>query len=142
MATGIFGIVKMVATMLYAFVLIDKFGRRPLLVIGGVGAGLAMFYLAGYSKISGSFDHVPPMDSGARCAVAMVYVYALFYGFSWNGIPWLFTSEVLPTRVRTLGMAFCICLQWLTQFVVVYSLPHMVVGYVAFSPTQSGMVSN
>lgn len=111
LATGIFGIVKMVATMLYAFVLIDKFGRRPLLIIGGVGAGLAMFYLAGYSKISGSFDHVQPQGAGARCAVAMVYVYALFYGFSWNGIPWLFTSEVLPTRVRTLGMAFCICIQ-------------------------------
>jgi hypothetical protein len=47
---------------------------------------------------------------------------------SWNGIPWLFTSEVLPTRVRTLGMAFCICFQWLTQFVVVYSLPYMVLG--------------
>lgn len=128
LATGIFGIVKMVATMLYAFLLVDRVGRRPLLLVGGVGAGFSMFYLAGYSKISGSFGAVPPMDAGARCAVAMVYIYSFFYGFSWNGIPWLFTSEVLPTRVRTLGMAFCICLQWLTQFVVVYSLPHMVLG--------------
>ena len=58
----------------------------------------------------------------------MVYIYALFYGLSWNGMPWLFCSEVLPTRVRTAGMAFCVCIQWLTQFVIVYSLPHMVLG--------------
>ena len=118
----------MVATMLYAFLLVDRVGRRRLLLIGGCGAGLAMFYLAGYSKISGSFSRTPPMDSGARAAVAMVYIYSFFYGFSWNGIPWLFCSEVLPTRVRTAGMAFCVCIQWLTQFVVVYSLPHMVLG--------------
>jgi hypothetical protein len=116
----------MVATMLYAFFLVDKFGRQPLLLIGGIGAGFAMFYLAAYSKISGSFDAPPPLDAGARCAVAMVYVYSFFYGASWNGIPWLYTSEILPTRVRTLGVALCICWQWLTQFIVVYSLPHMV----------------
>ncbi|KAF2010036.1 general substrate transporter [Aaosphaeria arxii CBS 175.79] len=128
LATGIFGIVKMVATMLYAGFLVDKVGRRNLLLIGGAGAGISMFYLAGYSQISGSFERTPPLDSGARAAVAMVYIYALFYGLSWNGIPWLFCSEVLPTRVRTAGMAFCVCIQWLTQFVVVYSLPHMVIG--------------
>lgn len=128
LATGIFGIVKMIATVLYAALLVDKVGRRNLLLIGGVGAGISMFYLAGYSQISGSFERTPPLDSGARAAVAMVYIYALFYGFSWNGIPWLFCSEVLPTRVRTAGMAFCVCIQWLTQFVVVYSLPYMVLG--------------
>lgn len=128
LATGIFGIVKMLATILYAGFLIDKFGRRPLLLIGGIGAGFAMFYLAAYSSISKSFDRVPSQDAGSRAAVAMVYIYSFFYGASWNGIPWLFTSEVLPTRVRTLGMAFCICIQWLTQFVIVYSLPHMVLG--------------
>lgn len=128
LATGIFGIIKMVATMLYAGFLVDRVGRRNLLLIGGVGAGVAMFYLAGYSQISGSFERTPPLDSGAQAAVAMVYIYALFYGLSWNGVPWLFTSEVLPTRVRTAGMAFCVCIQWLTQFIVVYSLPHMVLS--------------
>jgi MFS family permease len=128
LATGIFGIVKMVATILYAVWLVDRVGRRNLLLIGGCGAGVSMFYLAGYSKISGSFEQTPTLDSGAKTAVAMVYIYALFYGLSWNGIPWLFCAEVLPTRVRTAGMAFCVCIQWLTQFVVVYSLPHMVLG--------------
>lgn len=56
----------------------------------------------------------------------MIYIYAIFYGFSWNGIPWIFASEVLPNRVRSLGMMFAVCTQWLAQFMVVYSLPYMV----------------
>jgi hypothetical protein len=128
LATGIFGIIKMLSTMLYAIFLIDRVGRRKLLVVGGVGAGFAMYYLAIYSKLSNSFVQTPPRDAGANAAVAMVYIYSFFYGLSWNGIPWLFTSEVLPTRVRTAGMGFCVCIQWLFQFVVVYSLPYMVLA--------------
>lgn len=116
------------ATFVFVAVIVDHIGRRPALLIGSVGAGFAMFYLAIYSKVSNSLNAEPPRDSGANCAVAMVYIYAIFYGFSWNGIPWLFTAEVLPTRVRTMGMAISVCMQWLGQFIVVYSLPHMITG--------------
>ena len=124
----------MVTTVIFMTFLVDRLGRRPALLVGAAGAGFAMYYLAAYSKLSGSFDHTPPQDAGANAAVAMIYIYAVFYAFSWNGIPWLFTAEVLPTRVRTLGMAVCVCVQWLFQFVVVYSLPHMVrgIGYGTF----------
>lgn len=56
----------------------------------------------------------------------MIYIYAIFYGFSWNGIPWIFASEILPTRVRTIGMMCAVCMQWLAQFIIVYSLPYMI----------------
>lgn len=113
---------------------VDRFGRRKPLLVGAVGAGFAMFYIAIYINVSNSLVKTPPKDAGANAAVAMIYIYALFYGFSWNGIPWLFTAEVLPTRVRTLGMAVGTCIQWLSQFVVVYSLPHMIrgIGYGTF----------
>ncbi|KAJ1333158.1 MFS transporter SP family sugar:H+ symporter [Microdochium nivale] len=118
----------MVATLVYAAFLVDRFGRRPFFIVGGVFVGLAIFYLGIYSKVSGSFPATPSRDAGANAAVAMVYIYAFFYGCSWDGIPWLFTSEVLPTRIRTLGMTLTICFQWLTQFMVVYDLPYMILG--------------
>lgn len=128
LATGIFGIVKMVATLIYALVLVDRVGRRPLLIVGSIFAGLAMFYLGVYSKVSNSFVTTPPRDAGANTAVAMVYIYAFFYGISLNGLVWLLSSEILPTRIRTMGMTFIICFQWLTQFMVVYALPYMILG--------------
>ncbi|RAO73889.1 uncharacterized protein BHQ10_009901 [Talaromyces amestolkiae] len=126
LATGVYGLVKMATTMVFMVFIVDKFGRRPALLIGAVGAAVAMFYLGIYSELSGSFHKIPPKDSGSNAAVAMIYIYAIFYGFSWNGIPWIIASEILPNRVRTLGMMFSVCMQWLAQFMVVYSLPHMV----------------
>ncbi|CRG86998.1 putative quinate permease [Talaromyces islandicus] len=126
LATGVYGLVKMVTTIVFMVFIVDKLGRRPALLVGAVGAAVAMLYLGIYSELSDSFDKVPAKDSGANTAVAMIYIYAIFYGFSWNGIPWIFASEVLPTRVRTLGMMFSTCMQWLAQFMIVYSLPHMV----------------
>lgn len=126
LATGVYGLVKMATTAVFMIWIVDRFGRRGPLLVGAVGAGVAMFYLAIYSQVSDSFDRIPPGNSGSQAAVAMIYIYAIFYGFSWNGIPWIFASEVLPTRVRTIGMMCAVCMQWLAQFIIVYSLPYMV----------------
>ncbi|KAL1845345.1 hypothetical protein VTK73DRAFT_648 [Phialemonium thermophilum] len=128
LATGVYGLIKMLTTVVFMVFFVDRFGRRPALLVGSVGAMIAMYYLAAYSSLSGSFNHTPPSDGGSRAALAMIYIYAIFYGFSWNGIPWIFASEVLPNQVRTLGMMCAVCMQWLAQFIVVYSLPYMVAG--------------
>jgi sugar porter (SP) family MFS transporter len=125
LATGVYGIVKMLTTLVFMIFVVDRFGRRPALLVGAAGAMVAMFYLAAYTSLSGSFEGKAPSDAGSRTALAMIYLYAIFYGFSWNGIPWIFASEVLPNQVRTLGMMVAVCTQWLAQFIVVYSLPYM-----------------
>lgn len=116
----------MLTTVVFMIFIVDRFGRRLPLLVGAAGAMFPMFYLAAYSSLSGSFKAAAPSDAGGRAALAMIYIYAIFYGFSWNGIPWIFASEVLPNRVRTLGMMCAVCMQWLAQFIVVYSLPYMV----------------
>ncbi|KAI0552349.1 general substrate transporter [Xylaria curta] len=126
LATGVYGIVKMVTTLIFMVFFVDRFGRRPALLIGAIGAMFATFYLGVYTHLSGSFYRTPPQDAGSRTALAVIYIYAIFYGFSWNGIPWIFASEVLPNRVRTLGNMCAVCAQWLGQFIVVYSLPYMI----------------
>ncbi|GAP82500.2 putative MFS quinate transporter [Rosellinia necatrix] len=126
LATGVYGIIKMVTTLIFMVFIVDRFGRRPALLIGAHGAILATFYLGAYTKLSGSFYQTPPQDAGSKTAIAVIYIYAIFYGFSWNGIPWIFASEVLPNRVRTLGNMCAVCTQWLGQFIVVYSLPYMI----------------
>ncbi|KAI0484121.1 putative sugar transporter [Xylariaceae sp. FL0804] len=127
LATGIYGIVKCVSAVVFIVFFVDKLGRRPALVVGAAGAMVPMFYLAGYSELSGSFGGpAPPRDAGSTLTLLMIYLYAVFFGLSWNNIPWIFASEVLPSRVRTLGMMCAVCMQWLAQFLVVYSLPHMI----------------
>ncbi|KAI1099545.1 general substrate transporter [Jackrogersella minutella] len=125
LATGVFGIVKATATLIFMCFGIDNLGRRKSMLIGSVGALVAMFYLGAYSKVSGSFEHTVQQDGGAYVAIVMIYIFAVFYAMSWNGIPWIFCAEVFPTGIRSLSLLFTTCMQWLGQFIIVYSTPYM-----------------
>ncbi|CZT05143.1 probable monosaccharide transporter [Rhynchosporium graminicola] len=125
LATGVFGLVKAFATLGFMIWGIDKLGRRKSLLIGSIGAIIAMFYLAGFSNLSGSFGGTAKQDAGAYVAIVMIYLFAIFYAMSWNGIPWIFCAEVFPTGTRSLCLVFTTCTQWLGQFIIVYSTPYM-----------------
>lgn len=130
LATGMFGIIKALATMVTMIWAVDSVGRRPLLLIGSAGALMAMFYLGAYSKISGSFDITADTardpDAAGYVAIVMIFVFSIFFAISWNGVPWIFASEVFPTRIRTLGMMLSMSATWLVQFAMVYSTPYMI----------------
>lgn len=127
LATGVFGIVKMVTTNLTMFFAVDTIGRRPLLLAGSAGSMLCMYYLGAYSKITDSFSSsATSPDAGGYVAIVLVYVFVVFFALSWNGIPWIFASEVFPNRIRSLGMMVAMCATWLVQFAIVYSTPYMI----------------
>lgn len=109
LATGIFGIVKATATLLFITFGVDQLGRRKSMLIGSCGAMVAMFYLAGYTKVSGSFNGGAKKDAGAYVAIVMIYLFSVFYAVSWNGIPWIFWYVVHLTRLRVCPWTFAVC---------------------------------
>ncbi|KAJ4371147.1 hypothetical protein N0V83_004363 [Neocucurbitaria cava] len=125
LATGVFGIIKAFATLIFMVFGIDRLGRRKSLLIGSVGALFAMFYIGGYTAVAHSFSGHAKKDGGAYVAIVMVYVFAIFYAMSWNGIPWIVCAEVYPTAIRSVCLVFTTCTQWLGQFIIVYSTPYM-----------------
>jgi hypothetical protein len=96
------------------------------MLVGSAGAIFAMYYLGIYSKLSNSFNEEPSRDAGAYFAIIMIYVFAIFYSISWNGIPWIFCAEAFPTAVRQVCLVFTTCTQWLGQFIIAYSTPYMI----------------
>ena len=113
LATGVYGTVKAVVTLIFMFYFVDTWGRRPSLISGSLIAAFAMFFLGGYNALSHSFDGGAERDAGAYTAIVMVYIYAAAYAFSWNAMPWLFAAEVFPTKIRGLGMLLSVLNQWL-----------------------------
>lgn len=95
LATGVFGIVKSFVTIMFMLFGVDRLGRRKSMLVGSAGAMFAMFYLGVYSKLSGSFHETANRDAGAYIAIVMVYLFAVFYAFSWNGIPWIFWYVII-----------------------------------------------
>ncbi|KAG9657358.1 general substrate transporter, partial [Aureobasidium melanogenum] len=125
LATGIYGIIKVISTLLFITFVVDRIGRRRPLLIGSVGIFTAMMYLGIYTYISGSFDHNVPRDGGAHFAIVTLYLFAVLFCVSWNSIAWIYCAEMFHISIRSISLIFTTCAQWLGQFTVVYSTPYM-----------------
>jgi len=126
LTTGIFGVIKTVVTLFWLFILIDKLGRRNLLMYGAVGGSLCLWYVGGYIAVAKSADHpsasLPP--SGIS-AMFFFYLWTIFYTPSWNGTPWVYNSEMFPISVRALAQGFAAANNWFWNFLVARFTPQM-----------------
>ena len=121
-ATGVYGIVKMASTGVFLLVGIDKLGRRKSLLAGAAWMAVMMFIL-------GAVLHTHPptnVDVVAPASIAMVvmiYLYVIGYSASWGPIPWVYLSEIFPTRLRSYGVGMGAATQWLFNFVITRITP-------------------
>ncbi|KAG2210003.1 hypothetical protein INT47_003439 [Mucor saturninus] len=101
-ATGIYGILKMIVVLVGFLTLIDRFGRRPLLIMGGIGMGICMYAFAicvAKTPVPSSLQ--PPtnlLTVTAGLGIASMYIFAIFFALSWGPCPWIFCSEIFPMR--------------------------------------------
>ncbi|KAL4800779.1 general substrate transporter [Aspergillus venezuelensis] len=118
LATGVVGIVMFLATI-PAVLWVDNFGRKTILIAGGIGMAASHFIVAG---ITGSFEGRWETHRGAGwAAVVFVWVYAVCFGFSWGPVAWIIISEVFPLGLRAKGVSIGGSSNWLNNFAVAMS---------------------
>jgi sugar porter (SP) family MFS transporter len=103
-ATGIYGVVKLVASVIFLVWLLDRVGRRRSLLIGSIGAAIPMWYIGAFIAKAKPSPTDTQQSAGGWVAVVAIYVFVVFYCASWNGIAWIIPSEIFPLRLRTLGV--------------------------------------
>lgn len=124
--TGIYGVVKVVATGIFLLVGIDKIGRRWSLIVGGWWMSAVMFVLGAVLATNPpdpSAGSSGGISSASLAMVIMIYLYVIGYSASWGPIPWVYTSEIFPTRLRAYGVGLGSATQWLFNFVITYVTP-------------------
>ncbi len=95
--------------------IVDRVGRKPLLVVGAVIMGCSMMVI-GSLFVSGT--------TGVSGLVA-ICCYLTGLGMSFGPIIWILMSEIFPAPIRAQGMSVAIAAQWATNFVVSASFPLM-----------------
>ncbi|KAH7139104.1 general substrate transporter [Dendryphion nanum] len=134
LTTGIFGVVKTVVTLFWLLWLIDRLGRRNLLMIGAAGGSFCMWFIGAYIKISGSgktTNTSGDLSSGGIAAIFFFYLWTAFYTPSWNGTPWVINSEMFSQNTRSLGQASAAANNWFWNFIISRFTPQMFItmGY-------------
>ena len=126
--TGIFGCIKTVVTVIWLLLLIDRLGRRNLLIWGAIGGSVCLYYVGAYIRVADPSKHVRKdggLSSGGISAMFFFYLWCTFYTPSWNGTPWVYNSEMFDQNVRTLAQAFAAANNWFWNFLVARFTPQM-----------------
>ncbi|KAF9894759.1 hypothetical protein FE257_006649 [Aspergillus nanangensis] len=125
-ATGVYGTVKVVATGLFLLIGIDRWGRKKSL-IGGSACMASLMFIIGAVLAT----HPPDADAlgvsqASIAMVVMIYLYVIAYSASLGPTPWVYLSEIFPTRLRAYGVGLGATSQWLFSFVVTEFTPHAI----------------
>lgn len=89
--------------------LIDRYGRRPMLLCGSIALTTTMVVFT----ISIALD----TPATSKLALAMLLCYEISFGMSWNSIPWLLAPEITPLHLRHIGSAIGPFSEWMWTFV-------------------------
>ena len=111
--TIIVGIVNLLFTVLAIFT-VDKFGRKPLMIIGSLGMAVSMIALG----LSFYFDSV-----GVGALIFML-IYTAAFAMSWGPVCWVLLAEIFPNSIRG-AMSIAVAVQWIANWVVSFTFPMM-----------------
>ncbi len=109
--------------------LVDKIGRKPLLLIGSVGMAVTLFAMA-YAFSTGTLEgetlHLPG-DMG-HIAVGSALAYSALFNISWGPVMWVMLGEMFPNQIRGSALAVAGFAQWFANYLIVQSFPLMLAG--------------
>ncbi|KAJ5682194.1 hypothetical protein N7462_005359 [Penicillium macrosclerotiorum] len=112
-ATGIYGTVKVVATAIFLLIGIDRWGRKRSLMGGAAWMASMMFIIGAVLATNPPDPDATTVSKASTAMVAMIYLYVIGYSFSWGPTPWVYLSEIFPTRLRSYGVGLGAATQWL-----------------------------
>jgi MFS transporter, SP family, xylose:H+ symportor len=98
---------------LVAMAVVDRLGRRPLMLIGSIGIGVSHL-LAGLAYQIGL--HGVPVLVLTLCAIAC-------YAMTLAPLTWVLIAEIFPNRLRSLGVSAAVSALWISSFALTYSFP-------------------
>ncbi|OWZ37246.1 solute carrier family 2 [Cryptococcus neoformans var. grubii Br795] len=127
--SGIYGLMKVLAVLVYAFLLSERFGRRKMLLIGAAINILCVLWIAIYLGALAGHN-----KAAGWVAIAAVCLFAIGYGIGWAPVAFGLNGEVFPNRIRAKVMSLTIGMQYLANFCLTRFFPNMIANIGSFGP--------
>jgi MFS transporter, SP family, xylose:H+ symportor len=111
--TIIVGAVNLIFTVV-AIMTVDKFGRKPLMIIGSIGMAVSMVALG----LTFYFNQVGIL------ALVFMLTYTAAFAMSWGPVCWVLLAEIFPNSIRG-ALSIAVAAQWIANWVVSLTFPMM-----------------
>jgi MFS transporter, SP family, sugar:H+ symporter len=113
-----------VVITLVAIALIDRTGRRPLLLAGSTGMALML------ATMTVVFARAPVVDgranlTGTSGPIALIAadLFVIAFGVSWGPVLWVLLGEMFPNRIRSAALGLALSAQWLANWTIAVTFP-------------------
>jgi sugar porter (SP) family MFS transporter len=123
----IISVVNVVFTIV-AILLVDRIGRKPLLLVGSVGMAVSLAIIAWVFVTAPQSANGTPDLSTTQGYVAVVALcgFVAFFASTWGPIVWVLLSEMFPNSIRAAAMSVTVMANWIANFVVSETFPELV----------------
>lgn len=123
-ATGLYGVVKTISSLIWILFFIERVGRKYSLIGGGSVMACALLIVAIiYAKVHPSSDNQGPTPPGTYAMIVMIFVYCVAYSTSWGPVPMAYSAEIFPNRLREYGVTAAAATQWAFNFMISKVVP-------------------
>ncbi|RMZ92308.1 hypothetical protein DV736_g453, partial [Chaetothyriales sp. CBS 134916] len=100
--------------------LVEKWGRRPLLLMGAIGMSISQLIVASVGTAH------PDDQTASKALIAFVCIYIFFFACSWGPCAWVVTGEIFPLKARAKGLSMTTASNWLLNWAIAYCTPYLV----------------
>ena len=115
------GLMNLIATMA-ALTVIDRIGRRSLMIVGSIGYLVSMGFLTAVMfMFQGHFN-----STSSTLVLVGLLVFIAAHAFGQGSVIWVFISEIFPTRVRGLGQSLGSLTHWVFAAITTYAFPPII----------------
>jgi sugar porter (SP) family MFS transporter len=102
-----------------AIATVDKWGRKPLMLIGTAGM---LVSLVGMGMMAQTMSDP---TAAANMMLAFIIMYIACFGLSVGPVVWVILSEIFPTAVRGRALGLATCCLWIADYIVTQTFPMM-----------------
>ena len=123
----IISLVNVVFTVV-AILLVDRVGRKPLLLVGSVGMAVSLGVIAYVFESAPQNAQDAPVLTHASGLVAVIALntFVAFFAATWGPIVWVLLGEMFPNSIRAAAMSVTVMANWIANFVVSETFPELV----------------
>lgn len=119
-----------IGACIVTILVIDRIGRKPLLLIGSIGMAATLIVMAWVfataGKIEGGQLHLT--GNSGPIAVVAANLYVIFFNVSWGPVMWVMLGEMFPNQIRGSALAVSGLAQWLANFAITMTFPMLLSG--------------
>ncbi|MBB5640021.1 SP family sugar:H+ symporter-like MFS transporter [Cryobacterium roopkundense] len=111
---------------LVAIALVDRVGRRPILLAGSIGMTVSLATMAvAFSQSLTVAGELSLPGAWAPIALVAANLFVISFGASWGPVVWVLLGEIFPNSIRAKALGLAAAAQWIANFLITVSFPPM-----------------